>query len=91
MAEPASSQPTSPAPNASSVRGMRAEAFEKLLNGALEHTLSKVSYENFAACFPTWAQYKPRSLKEFHGQFVERLRATCQVRRPLGVRNAIIG
>lgn len=79
MTESVSSRPNSPAPTATTVRGKRAEAFEKLLNGALEHTLSKVSYDNFAACFPTWSQYKSRSLKDFHRQFLERLKATCQV------------
>jgi kinetochore protein NNF1 len=44
----------------------------------LEATLSKLSYDNFAACFPTAASHKPAVLKDFHGSFASRLGEVCQ-------------
>ncbi|KAF2672941.1 hypothetical protein BT63DRAFT_450970 [Microthyrium microscopicum] len=77
LRQQSTSPPPEPPPASSNIRGRRAEAFEKLLDNALEATFAKVSYDNFSACFPTWAAYKARTLADFHGKFVGRLRTTC--------------
>jgi len=61
------------------VHGDRVKLLHKLFDGALTSTLGKVSYSNFAACFPTTAQYKPDNLKRLHQQFVAGLGAQCRV------------
>jgi kinetochore protein NNF1 len=62
-----------PAPITSAVMDRRATTFVELFDRALDATLKKISYENFAACFPTTAQYRPETLKKFWQDFVDRL------------------
>jgi kinetochore protein NNF1 len=62
-----------PAPITSAVMDRRATTFVDLFDRALDATLKKISYENFAACFPTTAQYRPETLKKFWQDFVDRL------------------
>jgi len=61
--------------------GPRAARFQATLDSALSHTLGKVSWDNFAACYPTMAAKAPAVLRAVQSQMVERLRALCQVCR----------
>jgi hypothetical protein len=69
-----------PAPSTSAVMDRRAATLVQAFNAALDATLKKISYENFAACFPTTAQHKPETLKRFWKDFVDRLGEKCKVR-----------
>ncbi|KAI9742793.1 MAG: hypothetical protein M1818_003522 [Claussenomyces sp. TS43310] len=56
--------------------GPRATRFTQLYQQTLSKTLSRVTYEDFAACFPTVAAAAggaEGSLREMHGVFVRRL------------------
>ncbi|KIW02287.1 uncharacterized protein PV09_06437 [Verruconis gallopava] len=75
----AASPPPSPlpAPPEDSTPGARATALQNAFTKALEATLSKCSYANFAACFPTPAKYRPQTLEMFHKDFTGRLSEVC--------------
>lgn len=76
------SQPASPPLPARHVQvtpGPRAAGFQNLLDKSLESTLKKVSWENFAACYPTIAAQAPATLKAVQKQMVERLGTLCRV------------
>jgi kinetochore protein NNF1 len=75
----ASASPPPQAPTASAP-GPRGAAFIKLYNNALSTTLQSVSYESFAACFPTIAKQAPTSLKGFHADFVGKMEKFAKVR-----------
>jgi kinetochore protein NNF1 len=60
-------RPTASAP------GPRAALFQKLYDKALDSTLKTISYENFAACFPTVAKTNDVGLREMHAGFVGKL------------------
>jgi kinetochore protein NNF1 len=77
----AASPPPSPlpAPPEDSTPGARAIALQNAFAKALEATLNKCSYDNFAACFPTPAQYRPQTLEMFHKDFTGRLSEVCSV------------
>ncbi|KAH8593736.1 Nnf1-domain-containing protein [Bisporella sp. PMI_857] len=53
--------------------GPRAAAFQTLYANALSNTLRSITYESFAACFPSIAISAPESLKSLHANFVQRL------------------
>jgi kinetochore protein NNF1 len=76
------SPPPSPLPEAPEdlSPGARATALQNAFAKALEATLNKCSYDNFAACFPTPAQYRPQTLEMFHKDFTGRLSEVCTVR-----------
>lgn len=59
--------------------GPRATAFLKLYDNALSHTLRAISYESFAACFPSIAEAAPASLKAMHQGLVGRLERFAKV------------
>jgi hypothetical protein len=59
--------------------GPRASMFQDMLNSTLSHTLGKVNYDNFAACYPTIATRAPSTLKAVQKQMVERLGTLCKV------------
>ena len=75
----ASPPPEAP-PSMSAAHGPRVEMLHNLFNGALQSALGKVSYANFAECFPTTAEYKPDNLRRFHEKFVTDLGRECKVR-----------
>jgi hypothetical protein len=83
MAEAIPNDDTSPPPEAppstSAAHGPRVEMLYSLFNGALQSVLGKVSYSNFAQCFPTTAEYKPDNLRRFHDKFVTDLGRECKV------------
>jgi kinetochore protein NNF1 len=53
--------------------------------------LKKCSYENFAECFPTTAQYAPGTLEYVHKQFVDGLakKSTANFDHILNDRNVV--
>ena len=53
--------------------GPRAQAFTTLYATALQKTLSSISYESFAACFPEISKSAPEALRSMHGNFVNKL------------------
>jgi kinetochore protein NNF1 len=71
-------QSPTPPPPTISAPGPRAAALQTAFSRALDATLSKVSHDNFAACFPTTATNRPETVRVFWRDFVERLRAVCQ-------------
>lgn len=70
-----SQPPTTSAPSQSApIPGHRAAAFQELYSKTLTKTLSIMTYQNFATCFPTIAASPMAgSLKHIHEQFVKRL------------------
>lgn len=72
-APPPPSQQPQPQP------GPRAARFMDLYQQTLSKMLSTVTYEDFAACFPTVAGAAEGSLREMHNLFVGRLREFAEV------------
>ncbi|KAI0538487.1 Nnf1-domain-containing protein [Xylaria digitata] len=58
--------------------GPRASRFQTTLDSALSHTLAKISWDNFAACYPHIATHAPATLRAVQTQMVDRLRALCK-------------
>lgn len=58
--------------------GPRASRFQEVLDSSLSHTLGKISWENFAACYPTVAAQAPAVLRAVQKQMVDRLGALCK-------------
>lgn len=67
-----SPSPAAPPPLGESP-GPRATALINVFNNALDATLKKCSYNSFAACFPTAAQYVPESLDALWRDFTGKL------------------
>lgn len=59
--------------------GPRASRFQQVLDSSLSHTLGKISWDNFAACYPTIAAHAPAVLRAVQKQMVDRLTALCKV------------
>ncbi|KAK1986836.1 Nnf1-domain-containing protein [Colletotrichum cereale] len=57
--------------------GPRATRFTQLYDLALQRTLQKVSYDNFASCFPTIAVHAPNTLRNVQKQMVDYLEERC--------------
>ena len=53
-----------------------------MLDRSLAHTLAKIGWDNFAACYPTIAAQAPSTLRAVQKQMVDRLGALCKVRIP---------
>jgi kinetochore protein NNF1 len=62
-----------PAPPVAETPGPRAQGLINVFNQASKATLDKCSSSNFAACFPTAAQYSPETLEELRSQIVSQL------------------
>ncbi len=74
---PASRSPSpTPAPPIADAPGPRAQGLINVFNQASKATLDKCSAKNFAACFPTAAQYSPEVLDNLRGQIVDQLDRT---------------
>ncbi|XDG01087.1 hypothetical protein ABKA04_000702 [Annulohypoxylon sp. FPYF3050] len=58
--------------------GPRASRFQQVLDSSLSHTLGKISWDNFAACYPTIAAQAPAVLRAVQKQMVDRLTALCK-------------
>ncbi|KAB5558065.1 Nnf1-domain-containing protein [Coniochaeta sp. 2T2.1] len=57
--------------------GPRASRLQEVYADRLRATLAKVSYANFASCYPTIAQNKPALLKSIQAQMVSILQDRC--------------
>ncbi len=57
--------------------GPRAARLQDLFASSLHHTLAKVSWDNFAACYPTAARRNPAALQAVHRAMLDRLRELC--------------
>lgn len=58
--------------------GPRAARLEEVFRDRLRHTLSKLSYNNVAACYPTIAARAPATLRAVQGQMVSLLGSRCE-------------
>jgi hypothetical protein len=74
-------QLTSPRPEPPTAKtpGPRATLFLNLYQKTLSTTLRTISYDNFAACFPTIAANAPENLRGLHKAMIERLEGFAQV------------
>ncbi|KAI0117576.1 Nnf1-domain-containing protein [Hypoxylon sp. NC0597] len=70
--------PPLPARHTPLTPGLRASRFQQVLDSSLSHTLAKISWENFAACYPTIAAQSPAVLRAVQKQMVDRLGALCK-------------
>ncbi|KAI1437749.1 Nnf1-domain-containing protein [Xylaria sp. CBS 124048] len=70
--------PPLPARHTPLTPGPRASRFQMTLASALSHTLAKISWDNFAACYPHIAKHAPATLRAVQSQMVDRLRSLCQ-------------
>lgn len=77
-APPAS--PPLPSKHTAVTPGPRAARLQDVFADRLRRTLDRVSWPNFAACYPTMAANAPATLQFVQRQMVERLGAQCQVR-----------
>ncbi|KAI0976305.1 Nnf1-domain-containing protein [Xylaria arbuscula] len=75
-AAPAS--PPLPSRHTALTPGPRASRFQTTLDSALSHTLAKISWDNFAACYPYIAANAPSILRAVQTQMVDRLRSLCK-------------
>ncbi|KAI1469537.1 Nnf1-domain-containing protein [Daldinia caldariorum] len=74
----ATASPPLPARHTALTPGPRASRFQEVLDSSLSHTLAKISWDNFAACYPTIAAQAPAVLRAVQKQMVDRLGALCQ-------------
>ena len=65
--------PPSPPPPVALTPGPLATRLSTVYHTALTHTLRVCSYENFAACFPTPAKYRPEVLRGLWTQVVRKI------------------
>ncbi|KAF6830049.1 mind kinetochore complex component [Colletotrichum plurivorum] len=84
--QPAAAAQQQPAPPASPplpqkhtavTPGPRATRFTQLYDLALQRTLQKVNYDNFASCFPTIAAHAPSKLRNVQKQMADYLEERC--------------
>lgn len=75
--EPPASSPL-PARHIAITPGARAQRLLKLFDSALTHTLSKISLDNFAACYPTIAAQAPHVLQSIQRGLIDRMGQLCQ-------------
>ncbi|CAK7208285.1 hypothetical protein SBRCBS47491_000040 [Sporothrix bragantina] len=67
--------------------GPRAARLQTLFASSLDHTLAKISWENFAACYPTAAARAPQALRTVHRAMVDRLGELCAAEFAVVMRN----
>jgi kinetochore protein NNF1 len=72
--------PPLPARHIAITPGPRATRLQEAYSSSLSHTLSRLGWENFAACYPTIAAQAPDTLRHVQKQMVERLGLLCEVR-----------
>lgn len=78
--EESPASPPLPSRHTALTPGPRASRFQTTLDSALSHTLAKISWDNFAACYPHIAAHAPATLRAVQSQMVDRLRSLCKVR-----------
>ncbi|KAI3400975.1 hypothetical protein diail_1183 [Diaporthe ilicicola] len=75
QATPAS--PPLPSRHTAATPGPRAQRFHDMFDLALNHTLTKISPENFASCYPTIAAQAPSVLGQVQRAMVDRFADLC--------------
>lgn len=78
MPDAAAAPPTTTEPAV--IPGPRAQRLLDLYARSLSHTMGKLSWGNFAACYPTFARRNEPVLKQIQQQMVTKLQAKCEVR-----------
>lgn len=77
-AEPgAPASPPLPARHTAVTPGPRAQRFQEMFDLALNHTLTKISPDNFASCYPTIAAQAPSVLGQVQRAMVDRFADLC--------------
>lgn len=59
--------------------GVRAEAFNQLYDKTLKKTMTTISYDKFAECFPSIDAKAPKNLAHYHKATVEQMDARMRV------------
>ena len=59
--------------------GPRASRLQEVFASRLKHTVDKITWENFAACYPTIATRAPRTLETVQRQMVGLFEEHCNV------------
>ncbi|CAK7205925.1 hypothetical protein SEUCBS139899_008705 [Sporothrix eucalyptigena] len=67
--------------------GPRATRLQTLFASSLDHTLAKVNWDNFAACYPTAAARAPQALRTVHKAMIDRLGELCTAEFAVVMRN----
>lgn len=75
VAAPAS--PPLPSRHTAATPGPRAQRFQEMFGLALDHTLTKISPDNFASCYPTVASQAPAVLGQVQRAMVDRFADLC--------------
>lgn len=73
----ATASPPLPNRHTATTPGPRAQRFQEMFDLALNHTLTRISLENFASCYPTIASQAPHILKQVQRGMVDRLAHLC--------------
>ncbi|KAH8752587.1 Nnf1-domain-containing protein [Diaporthe sp. PMI_573] len=77
-AEPAAqASPPLPSRHTAATPGPRAQRFQEMFSLALNHTLTKISPDNFASCYPTVAAQAPNVLAQVQRSMVDRFADLC--------------
>lgn len=77
-AEPAgAASPPLPSRHTAATPGPRAQRFQEMFSLALNHTLTKISPENFASCYPTVAAQAPAALAQIQRVMIDRFAELC--------------
>ncbi|KAI1267301.1 Nnf1-domain-containing protein [Xylariaceae sp. FL1019] len=76
--EQAPASPPLPQRHTAITPGARATQLQKTYDKVLSGTLNKISWDNFATCYPTIAAQAPATLRLVQGQMVDRLRSLCK-------------
>lgn len=76
--EPAApASPPLPSRHTAATPGPRAQRFQEMFGLALNHTLTKISPDNFASCYPTVAAQAPGVLGQVQRAMVDRFADLC--------------
>ena len=59
--------------------GVRAEAFNQLYDKTLKKTMTTISYDKFAECFPSIDTKAPKNLAHYHKATIEQMDARMRV------------
>lgn len=73
----APASPPLPSRHTAATPGPRAQRFQEMFGLALNHTLTKISPENFASCYPTVAAQAPGVLGQVQRSMVDRFADLC--------------
>lgn len=73
----APASPPLPSRHTAATPGPRAQRFQEMFGLALNHTLTKISPDNFASCYPTVASQAPGVLGQVQRAMVDRFADLC--------------